>query len=297
MVDVTVSIVSADNLALLLPCLTSVFQNTHRATLEIYVVDNASTDGTAEAVAQSFPQVKVIRNASRLGFSTNNNLVLRRGQGRYLMLLNDDTIVLDSALDRMVAFMDAHPRAGVAGGFLMDPDQSVQRAFARFPNPLVEAFWAANNWSYGKALLGREPFEVDSVCGAAMLVRRQVIEDVGILDTAFDPIYSEETDWCYRINRAGWRVYALPEAKIVHYGSQTMRVVPQRYELLISHKALFFHKHYGAIAAGVYRACWGLATLAKLARWGMGTLWRRDVEHSRERLHLHWHLLKRLFAR
>ena len=143
--DLTISIISADNLDLLLPCLRSVFENTHHVTLEVYVVDNASTDDSAAAVEAAFPQVQVFRNEVRQGFSTNNNMVLRQGEGRYLMLLNDDTEVIDSALDHMVKFMDAHPRAGAAGSFLLNPDGSFQPAFARFPHPIVEALWPVLN--------------------------------------------------------------------------------------------------------------------------------------------------------
>ena len=291
--DLTVSIISADNLDLLLPCLRSVLENTHRIALEVYVVDNASTDGSAVAVESAFPQVKVIRNEVRQGFSTNNNLVLRQGRGRYLMLLNDDTLVLDSALDRMVEFMEAHPLVGAVGSFLLNPDGSFQPAFARFPHPLVEALWASTNWSHRLIRHTDQPFEVDSICGAAMLVRREVIEQVGVLDIAFDPIYSEEVDWCYRIKQAGWWIYTLPQARIIHYGGQTMnRVMPRKYELLLSHKMLFFHKHAGGGAANVYKATLGLSTAVKLVWWTLVGLLRRDRQASKEKRQLHWYILK-----
>lgn len=290
--DLTISIISADNLELLLPCLRSVFATTQRITLEVFVVDNASGDGTAEAIAAEFPQVKIIRNTQRLGFSTNNNLVLRQGQGRYLMLLNDDTLVLDGALDGMVAFMDAHPEAGVVGSYLLNPDQSLQAAFADFPQPFLEAIRAATNWTLSKAQRQRDPFEVDSVCGAAMLVRREVIEPVGVLDTAFDPCYSEEVDWCYRIKQARWRIYSLPQSRIIHYGSVTMnRAVPRKYELLLSHKALFFRKHKGKVAVNVYRATLGLTTAGKVAWWAGRSVVNPDYAERRQ---LHWYLLSRI---
>jgi len=291
--DLTVSIISADNLDLLLPCLRSVFENTHHIALEVYVVDNASTDGSAVAVEAAFPQVKVIRNEVRQGFSTNNNVVLRRGRGRYLMLLNDDTLVLDSALDRMVEFMDAHPQAGAVGSFLLNPDGSFQPAFARFPHPVAEALWPVMNWYHRLVRHADQPFKVDSVHGAAMLVRREVIEQVGVLDTAFDPIYSEEVDWCFRIKQAGWRIYAFPQARIIHYGGQTMnRVMPRKYELLLSHKMLFFRKHAGGGAANVYRMTLGLSTAVKLAWWTLAGLLQRDRQAVKEKRQLHWYLLK-----
>lgn len=290
--DLTVSIISADNLALLLPCLRSIFASTHRVTLEVFVVDNASTDGTAEAVAAEFPQVKVIRNEQRLGFSTNNNMVLRQGCGRYLMLLNDDTVVLDDVLDELVAFMDVHPDVGAAGCYLLNPDYTFQAAFARFPRPLLEAILPATNWSLLSSRSQREPFEVDSVCGAAMAVRREVIKEVGLLDTAFDPIYSEEVDWCYRIKKAGWRIYSLPQCRIIHYGSVTMnRAVPRKYELLLSHKMLFFRKHKGETAAKVYRIALWFMTVGKMIWW---TGWSVINSRYRERQRLHRYLVGRI---
>lgn len=293
--DLTLSVVSADNLDLLLPCLRSVLESTHRIDLELFVVDNASTDGTATLVQAGFPQVHVIRNQSREGFSTNNNMVLRRGQGRYLMLLNDDTLVLDGALDHLVAFMDSREEVGASGSFLLNPDGSLQPAFAHFPHPVLEGLWSAASQSLRRMKRANEPFEVDSVCGAAMLVRREVIEQVGVLDTAFDPIYSEEVDWCYRIKQAGWRIYILPHSQIIHYGSQTMnRIVPRKYELLLSHKALFFRKHAGARAADLYLATLGLSTVAKLAWWMVASLVSEEHQVCRERRDLHWYLLQRI---
>jgi len=293
--DLTLSIISADNLDLLLPCLCSVFEHTYHITLEVYVVDNASTDSTEATVKERFSQIKVIHNEARQGFSTNNNMVLRQGQGRYLMLLNDDTLVLEGALDRLVEFMDTHPAAGAVGSFLLNPDCTFQPAFARFPHPIVEAIWPAANWSFRLVKQMTEPFEVDSVHGAAMLVRRQVIEQIGVLDTAFDPIYSEEIDWCYRIKQAGWKIFTLPQAQIIHYGSQTMnRAVPRKYELLLSHKLLFLRKHKGVLTANVYRSLLGLSTTIKLVWWTLSSLLQPYRQTNAERRQLHWYLLKRI---
>lgn len=293
--DLTVSIISADNQDLLLPCLRSVFENTQRITLEVYVVDNASTDDSAAAVRATLPQVQLIRNDVRQGFSTNNNMVLRRGQGRYLMLLNDDTLVLDGALDYMVKFMDGHPQVGAVGSFQLNPDGSFQPAFARFPHPIVEALWPVLNWYHRTVRYVEQPFEVDSVHGAAMLVRREVIEQVGVLDTAFDPIYSEEVDWCYRIKQAGWQICTLPQAQIIHHGGQTMnRIMPRKYELLLSHKTFFFRKHMGEGAASIYRVTLGLSTALKVAWWTLIGLVRKDRQVAKEKRELHQYILKRL---
>ncbi len=292
--DLTISIISADNLELLLPCLDSLLGNTQSIEVEIFVIDNASNDASAKIVREKYPHVTVIQNASRLGFSTNNNLVLDRGRGRYLMLLNDDTLILEGALDQLVAFMDTHPDVGVVGAALLNPDGSSQPSCSRFPNPLTEAVYPATNWSYRLGRSGK-PREVDSVCGAALLVRREVYESVGGLDTAFDPIYSEEVDWCYRIRKAGWKIYALPLAQIVHYGSYTMnRVVKRKYELLLSHKALFFRKNYGPVTANVYKTVLRVSTLLKVLWWSLAAYVLRDHETCRERRDLHKYILRTL---
>lgn len=293
--DLTLSIISADNLELLLPCLQSIFDNTGQVSLQVFVVDNASSDGTAAAVSDAFPEINVIQNLEKLGFSSNNNLVLEQSQGRYAMLLNDDTLVRAGALDHMVAYMDAHPHVGAAGAYLLNPDGSFQPSYARFPHPLLEGLLPTTIWTHRITAHNGQPFAVDSVCGAAMLVRRQAMQEVGLLDTAFDPIYSEEVDWCYRIKKAGWEIVTLPQAEIIHYGSQTMnRVVPRKYELLLSHKLHYFRKHNGSVAANIYRAALGLTTVTKLLWWSLRQTLPARNRHSREKRDLHWYLLKRL---
>lgn len=288
--DLTISIISADNLALLLPCLRSVFESTHRITLEVFLVENASSDGTAEAVQAEFPHVKIIRNTRRLGFSTNNNIVLRQGQGRYLMLLNDDTLVQDGSLDILVTFADAQADAGVIGSFLLNPDSTFQAAFSAFPSPWTEGFWSTAALFPRLHAKATEPFVTQTVCGAALMIRRATMDQVGLLDTGFDPIYAEETDWCRRVSKAGWKVYSHPLATIIHYGSQTMDKVPiRKLELLQSHKARYFRKHHGELAEGYFRTTLCLASLAKVVRYTL-------LHPDRERRQLHWHLVRRAFS-
>ena len=162
-------------------------------------------------------------------FHPTTTCILGQGHGRHLMLLNDDTVILDDALRTMVRFLDDHPDAGAVGASLQNGDGSFQAA-RLFPHPVLEGILPATNWVRPPS--NADPLQVDSVCGAALMVRREIIEQVGVLDTRFDPIYSEEVDWCYRIKKAGWKIYSLPDAKVIHYGSQTMnRAVPRKYEL------------------------------------------------------------------
>ncbi|MCB0257237.1 MAG: glycosyltransferase family 2 protein [Anaerolineae bacterium] len=290
--DLTISIVTADNSDLLVPCLRSIFANTHRVALEVFVIDNASGDGTAAAVAGEFPQVTLIRNTTRLGFSTNNNLVLKQGKGRYLMLLNDDTLVLDGALDTLVAFADGQPDAGIVGSFLLNPDQTFQAAFSALPNPWIEGFWSTAAVFPQLHAEAKTPFTTQTVCGAALMIRRETMEQVGILDTMFDPIYAEETDWCCRVLKAGWKIYSHPQAQIVHYGGQTMDKVPiRKLELLQGHKARYFRKHHGRWAEIYFRTTLCLASLAKVFRYSIPP----RSPQKRERRQLHWHMVKHAF--
>lgn len=288
--DLTISIISADNLDLLLPCLRSIIENTHHLSLEIYIVDNASTDSTTPTIQAQFPQVKLIRNQARLGFATNNNKVLRRGQGRYLMLLNDDTLVLDGALDTLVEFADLHPDVGIISSFLLNPDCTFQASCSAFPNPWIEGFWSTAAVFPRLHYHAVEPFETDTVCGAVLMIRRETMQQVGLLDTQFDPIYAEETDWCYRVKQSGWKVYSHPQAKIIHYGGQTMNRIPARkLELLQSHKILFFQKHYNPFAVNFFKTTLWLASLIK------------SIIHFRpwskvhiQKAKLHWFIFKRV---
>lgn len=290
--DLTVSIVSTNNLDLLLPCLRSVFKATHRTTLEVYVIDNASADPLSGTIHREFPQVRVLRNSEQLGFSTNNNMVLARGRGRYLMLLNDDTIVLDGALDNLVAFADGRSDVGIVGSFLLNPDLTFQPSFSRSPSPWIEGFWPTSA-GFPRLRAGSEaPIKTQTVCGAALMIRRETMVEVGLLDTRFDPIYAEETDWCYRAKAAGWEVYSNPRSRIIHYGGQTMNRIPKRkLELLQSHKALFFHKHHGLWAARFFKASLRAASLLKTILYSMLGVW---AEGRAQQAELHKHVYQRV---
>ncbi len=290
--DLTISIVSSDNLAQLQLCLNSVYEQTFATSLEIIVIDNASKDDFTTSLSSHFPQAKIFRNEQRLGFSTNNNSAIAQGIGRYFMLLNDDTLILKGAIDRLVQFMDANPNAGVVGANLLNPDGSRQSSYSYFPQPALEAIWPATNWSHLLYGYRDRPFEVDSICGAAMVVRRDILAHVGTLDTAFDPIYSEEVDWCFRIKGAGWKVFTHPSAQIIHHGSQTMDQIPDRkYELLQAHKLKYFRKHRGNKAAETYRIFFVLSTFIKLLFWSLASL--LAAKYSTKRNH-HLFVLSRI---
>jgi len=216
-----------------------------------------------EMVRAEFPGVHLIANADNRGFPAANNQGIAVAQGRYVLLLNPDTEVVGDALATMVAFADAHPDVGIVGPQLLNPDGSVQSSRRRFPT-LATAFFEST-WLQGYAprrLLERYYVldrpddavqDVDWVTGAAVMARREAIEQVGLLDEGFF-MYSEELDWCRRFREAGWRVVYLPAAQIVHHvGKSSEQVVAARHIHFQTSKVRYFRKYHGSLAAEALR--------------------------------------------
>lgn len=264
--DLTISIVNSNNCAMLERCLRSIFATARGPELEVIVVDNASTDASVEMVRREFPQVCVLLGTESLGFSANHNRALERGAGRYLLVLNDDTEILPGALERMLAFMDAHPEAGACGAKLLNPDGSLQRTANRFPTLAFGIFEALgidrrfpNNpvrrhniyadWDRSSTR------EVDAVSGAALMIRREAMAQVGLLDANY-LFYSEEVDWCLRLHQQGWKIYYVADAQIIHYGgSSTSTLAPSKFHRIYWNSFLYYYKkHFGTPAYLLIRA-------------------------------------------
>jgi len=222
LIDLSIIIVNWNTREYLLHCLKSILGNGQGTSREIIVVDNGSQDGSADEIGRTCPLAQVIKNGRNLGFSKAVNQGLRNASGRYALLLNPDTRVKNGAIEQLVSFMDGCSNAGVAGAQLLNGDGSKQNSIANFPSLATELL--------NKSLLRRlfpkkfpgkernysEPVEVDSVIGACMMVRRAALEQVGLLDEDYF-LFLEETDWCYRMKRAGWKIYHVPEAEIYHF--------------------------------------------------------------------------------
>ncbi len=264
--DVSICIVNWNVKALLHQCLTSIPEGAAGLTYEIIVVDNASTDGSADLL-EMFPHVKWIQNRENVGFTRANNQAFAVSQGRYICLLNPDTVVSPGALSTLVAYMDAHPDVGIVGPQLRYPDGTLQPSRYRFPSvmtALMEStplawLWPNNPWNrryHCGDCSPHEEHEVDWLNGACLMVRREVIDRVGNLDERFF-MYSEELDLCRRAKMAGWRVMYVPQAVVVHHeGKSSEQVVVARHVHFNRSKVLYFRKHHGAWAAFFVR--WGL---------------------------------------
>ena len=220
--DLSIIIVNWNTRHLLCQCIDSLTQTLKKIDAEIFVVDNGSTDGSVAAVRERFPGVRLIENPVNIGFARANNQAISVSNGEYLLLLNPDTRVKDEAIPTMLSFMSSHVRAGLVGAQLLNADGSKQNSIANFPSLTTELL----NKSLLRRLFpekfpGKErdypsPVEVDSVIGACMLVRRETVEQVGLLDEGYF-LFLEETDWCFRVKKAGWKIYHIPEAEIFHF--------------------------------------------------------------------------------
>lgn len=266
--DLTVSIATWNNCELLCDCLRSIASGLDLSTSEVFVVDNASSDGTAEAVGERFPWVRLVRNDRPRGFSANHNQVLRRARGRFVLLLNDDTVVVGDALRQAMELLEARPDAGAVGCTLIRPDGTPERVSQRFPHPLDPIFPRLRRKVDPKREIrsGPDAVEVDRLSGACLMVRREVLERVGLLDEQFDPAYGEDTDLCFRIKQAGWRIYRLPYAKVIHYRGRTaMRELDDRAGRIQEAKILWYRKHRSRAALLLYRASNVAASIARIA--------------------------------
>jgi N-acetylglucosaminyl-diphospho-decaprenol L-rhamnosyltransferase len=275
--DLSVSIVNTESRALLLACL----ETLPRDAAEIVVLDNASEDGSAEAVRERFPDVRVIEQTFRAGFGANHNTVVRATAGRYVYVLNEDTTADDWAFERIVAYLDAHPRVAALGPRLVYPDGKVQDSAWRFPTPLVSALGLLTVGKLGvKQSHGSAAHAVDWVMGAALVLRREALDEVGLFDEEFF-LYSEEVDLQLRLRDAGWEVHYFPEATVTHHESQFSAEIPERrINEMWRSRHRYWRKHHGVVGARV-------AALATGGQYAVRAAFAPVRHRSRRRMLLH----------
>ena len=272
MADLSIIVLNYNTREHLRACLTSLGRP---AQAEVFVVDNASSDGSAEMVQHEFPWVTLIRAPRNGGYAYGNNLALRRCRGEVVMLLNPDTVLAPGAIEGLVHKLAEHPEAGIVGPKLLRPDGSMHLACRRsFPTPAV-AFYRLSGLSrllprsrrFGQYNLTYadpdQPMEVDAVCGACLVIRRAVIERIGLLDERFF-MYGEDLDWCLRARQAGWSVRYEPEVVVKHqHGAASRKRVLRTTFYFFRAMDLFYRKHYvrryhplvtGAVRTGIYGA-------------------------------------------
>lgn len=255
--DLSIIIVNYNTKELLKQTIESVICTASQAIdYEIIVSDNGSEDGSCEMIKEYFSHIQLIENKANLGFSKGNNIAIKESKGRYILLLNSDTVVNKHCLEKCINYMDEHLEIGTLGCRVLLPNGNLDAACKRgYPTPEASMYYMLklhklfpNSHKFGAYNLGYlselEINEVDCLVGAFMIVRREAIEDVGLLDEDFF-MYGEDIDWCYRIKQSGYKIIYYPEATIIHYkgASSKKKRVKTIYEF---HRAmyLFYNKHY-----------------------------------------------------
>ena len=260
MPDVSVSLVNTNSRVLLLACLESL----EAKDTEIVVLDNASEDGSAAAVRERFPEVRVIEQRHRAGFGANHNTVIRATTGRYVFVLNEDTTSDDWGFERMVAHLDANPRVAALAPRLVYPDGRSQASAWRFPSPEAAALGLLTLGRVGIVQSGgSKTRDVDWAMAAALMLRRDALDEVGPFDEDFF-IYSEETDLARRLRRAGWRTQYFPQVTVVHHESQFSVGIPERrINEMWRGRHRYWQKHHSAGGAGLAAALTGAQYAAR----------------------------------
>jgi N-acetylglucosaminyl-diphospho-decaprenol L-rhamnosyltransferase len=296
-----VIVVSYNTRALLKACLASVFTGLEQSRLDgtIWVVDNASSDGSPDMVRREFPQAQLLANPDNRGFAAANNQALcalgfgQVGEGQSpqaVLLLNPDTVVHGDALGQMFCRLNGGPVLGVVGPALVYPDGGFQHAAFRFPNLLQVFldFFPLNHRLTDSALNGRyarvryqshEPFPIDHPLGAALMAKWEAILQVGLMDERFF-MYCEEIDWCIRFKEKGWRIECVPQAHIVHYAGQSTRQFRDKmFIALWKSRVLLFDKHYSPAFRSAVRWIVALGMKDKI-RQAKAALSGGDIEYD-----------------
>jgi GT2 family glycosyltransferase len=216
-----------------LPMLESVYQTVKKAVpFEIWIIDNASQDGSVEAIRERFPAVNLICNTRNAGFTEANNQGIRECRGEYILCLNPDTICLEGAIDRLVEYLDQHPTVGIVGSKILNPDGSLQSSCRNFMTNRRLLLQHIFPWrKFFPKLAGKISLmywdhhatrEVDWMLGCVLMIRRQCLDQIGLKDESYF-IFHEDSDWCFQAKKCGWKVVFVHDAQIIHYGSQTVK--------------------------------------------------------------------------
>lgn len=292
-------------------CLRSVFACPPAEPFEVWVVDNASSDGSAEMVRRQFPQVYLIANSENLGYGRANNQALRQAQGEFALVLNSDIEVLPGALQTLIGFMREHPEAQAAGGQLILPDGRVQPSCSQrltlwavfceqtllakaFPRSRLFAGYNLTWWSYDSVR------EVEQVVGACLLLRRQADGSFPLFDERYF-MYAEDTELCHRIRRAGGRIYYVPDAKFKHHLGASSEQESIRAEMVKAYnrsRILFFREVYGAWSVPPYRLLIATGALLRLLLWcGAWIAGKPSRPRAARHVAMFWEVLKDALSR
>lgn len=296
-VDVTIVIVNWNTRQMLADCLNSVIAGATDEKYELIVVDNASSDGSCEMIASDFPSVRLIRNAENRGFAAANNQGIVVSDGRYVLLLNSDTLVSPGAIAATLTFADQNPDAAVVSCRVTGPRGGTQNVCYTFPSLLNLALSLAKlsllfprSRFFGRYRLSwwnyDQPRVVDAVAGCYMFVRREAIDEVGPLDECYF-MYSEDVDWCWRFAQRGWKTMFAPVASIIHFGQASScqcasdMHLQERQSLL-----MFLESKSGGLARHLANAMFCLGSLLRIPAAALQELAGRNRKQAADRRRL-----------
>ncbi len=257
--DLSIIIVNWNTKDILLKCLNSIDNQDKYISEDVIVVDNGSTDGSVEAVHKLFANVIVIENNANLGFARANNIGINKSSGRYVCLINSDVEILDDCLIRLIKFMDANPKIGIAGPKILYPDLSLQNSCRKFPSlwnklspalGLDKIFRNSSHFSgeHMQFFAHNNRLNVDYLAGCFLMVRREAIDEVGLLDERFF-IYAEEVDWCKRFRHHGWEISFYPGATAIHHQCASSSKDPKRFAIAQQKATLqYWEKHHSTVS-------------------------------------------------
>jgi len=294
-IDLSIVIINWNTLDMTRECLQSLYaslQRTPEVSTEVILVDNASSDGSADMVAAEFPEVVLIRNATNRGFAAANNQGFELSQGQQILLLNSDTLCHGTVIADSVRWLDQHPQAGAMGCRVLNTDGTVQLTCSKYPTiaslllltsglwklswPRVLGYYQMSNWQRDSIR------EVDVISGCYLLVKRSILDGVGYLDESFF-FFGEETDWCHRMRKAGWKLFFAPVGEITHHGSVSAKKLNHKRDILLSEATVRLHKkHSGRLAAVVAYTIIAGFNLSRAIFWSIAARTQKKAS-SRER--------------
>ena len=293
--DVAVIVVSWNTRDILRGCLRSVHEQTQGVSFQVFVIDNNSHDGSADMVRTEFPDVTLIANAENRGFAAACNQGMQVARARYTLLLNPDTVVLDDAISRCVRYADLHLDVGIVGCQVLEDEDRITPTGFSFPSPL-NVFLALSGLSrafprsrlFGRPELSwwdrRSERDVDVVTGMFMLVRREAIAQIGLMDESYF-VYSEEADWCYRFAQAGWRRVFTPSARIVHLdgGAKSTKQASKRMFVQLQKSAMIYHrKNLGLASWWLLKLIYIASNFVRMIAWFVLSIVKHD-DRNRQR--------------
>ncbi len=296
--DLHFIIINWNTRRLLIDCIRSIYTTVNSLSFQIHVVDNGSADDSVKAIRGEFPSVHIIENHENRGFAAAVNQALDENTATYSVLMNTDALLHKDAVHLLYSFMEQNKDAGITGAQLLKPDGTRQHSFDNYPTLTTELF--------NKSLLQRlfpskypskkqpagQPMEVESVIGACMMIRNAAIKEVGKLDEDYF-FFLEETDWCYRMRKAGWKVYHVPDARVIHLGGQSKKKAPWQSQVEYCRSLyIFFKKNRSATSYILFRTFYLIKILLNLTANLIGNFF---VLFLNQRLRYRLSIYSRLF--